>query len=165
MKFRRAPRAARRGRKFRARPTSHDGLDVIAGYGNFAGWTRDGRVAGRVGKRLIECADGYQVSVIAGERTFCTPKPNYEVPVDYRGPYTHVEIKAFSVSRLPEFDPDPEDECGYVPVPVVRALIDLHGGFRRMTGFGDDMRKMREGAEIRARIAAETERAYPSAKW
>jgi hypothetical protein len=139
---RRAPRAVRRGRKFRGRPTSHDGLSVIFAYGNrwdTSSWER--RIFGRMGNSEVVCADGYVLSVIAGHKTFCKPQPGtaypgcdpaVAAPEDYRAPYTHVEILGRAEKRFPfdpEFDGDP---WGYVPVQLVRDLVDVHGGFARM---------------------------------
>lgn len=65
----------------------------------------------------IRCADGWEVSVVAGPGTYCTPRPmRYDDP--YPGPYTAVEI-------LAEGEVEPR---GWVPVDEVRALIASHGG-------------------------------------
>jgi hypothetical protein len=110
----------------------------------------------------IKCADGFELSVIAGEGTYCTPRPSAwanlaEVGPDYSGPYSQVEV------GYPSTRPEPW-HCGewahgydrhedhrvcdgwetyaedaerptstvyaYVPVEMVRALIDSHGGER-----------------------------------
>lgn len=140
MKFRRAPRAARRGRKFKARPTSHDGFDVIAAYGNRPGFDQHGRTTGRFGRNIIVCQDGYRLSVIAGYSTHTLPRladrfadelQFGEVTPDYRGPYSHVEIRAESPPRLDVDIPD-TDPRGPVHIAAVRALIRLHGGAARM---------------------------------
>lgn len=153
---RRAPRAVRRGRKFRARPTSHDGLSVIAAYGNRAGYTRDGTVAGRVGLNRILCRDGTVLSVIAGFAVMCSPKPmsgfdhddklGY-VPADYRGPYHELEVLIST--------PRQREPRGYVPVAAVRALIDRHGGFGRMEKSPVVLAEMRRWAVERARHEGE----------
>jgi hypothetical protein len=95
----------------------------------------------------IQCVDGFNLSVIAGRGYYCTPRPALlsglpdglasSAPSDYRGPYTAVEV------GYPSERPEPWDEwsqrCedeerptstvyGYVPVDMVRALIEAHGG-------------------------------------
>jgi hypothetical protein len=107
----------------------------------------------RFGQNWITCKDGFKVSVIAGEGTYCLPRPNWfnGIPSDYPGPYTHVEV------GMPSEKPEPwdckhdgdehkfDDECGWsayaetsespndtvygqVPVDLVRALVEAHGG-------------------------------------
>lgn len=78
----------------------------------------------------INCADGFRLSVIAGEGAYCAPRV-------HEGPYSHVEV-GFPTER-PEpwtqweawcrepVDPT-ETIYTYVPVDAVRALIALHGG-------------------------------------
>lgn len=82
--------------------------------------------------RRIECADGFNVSVQAGEYLYSTPRENH-------GPWSHVEV------GYPSERPEPWDEWrnyvedadrptstvyGYVPLSLVEALIELHGGVR-----------------------------------
>lgn len=185
MKHRRAPRAARRGRKFKARPTSHDGLDVIAAYGNRPGYTLDGKLAGRMGRNEIECADGSRLSVLAGAMCHSIPQPQLgphswwhdlsgaRVTPDYRGPYSHVEILMDQV--MVTFDEDwfggphnelrslfPVGDSFYgqeVPVRLVRLLIDAHGGFRRMVKSPPaSLRSCRQSAPEGAAALAEVAR-------
>lgn len=102
-------------------------LEDIAAHGNRGHHPRE--------NALIVCADGHQVSVIAGGGTYCHPRPamcvcafglhdgpqpvklQNEVEHDYPGPYTHVEAW---------FDFEGDPEC--VPVAEVAAWIDKHGG-------------------------------------
>jgi hypothetical protein len=105
---------------------------------------------------IITCADGFQMSVIAGGGTYCAPRPTFcgcayrhlsdkfvtaagykDAEHDYPGPYTHVEV------GFPSMRPEPwADEWSewcegdawagtvyaFVPVEAVRALVELHGG-------------------------------------
>jgi hypothetical protein len=105
----------------------------------------------------IRCRDGFQMSVIARWGTYCRPKIAFcmdplswkrgpcgkcredgysEVPCDYRGPFTHVEVGFPSLRPEPWEDWAPytdEDEeiFAYVPVELVRRLIIKHRGERR----------------------------------
>lgn len=104
---------------------------------------------------LIQCRDGFVFSVIAGAGTYCTPRPDTsvyigkpfvpswlaQVPGDYPGPYTHVEV-GFFTGRYPRpwklwrrYCDDRKfvgarlvSVYGYVPVGLVYDLIKLHGG-------------------------------------
>lgn len=76
----------------------------------------------------IECKDGFSVSVQANEYCYCTPREDF-------GPYSTVEL-GYPNQPLPEsFNPycenieEPLDTVyGYVPVDLVNALIESHGG-------------------------------------
>lgn len=99
----------------------------------------------------ITCADEFNVSVIAGGGAYCSPRPALcwggscpqgpdilaSVGCEYPGPYTHVEV------GFPSERPEPwstweqyaedmgaptETVYSYVPVELVRALIESHGG-------------------------------------
>lgn len=102
----------------------------------------------------IRCADGFDMSVIAGGGSYCKPRPTFcwtlpsvgheswdpmpgEVACDYPGPYVSVEV------GYPSERPEPWDEwswyCGdaedptgtvycRVPVDMVRRLVASHGG-------------------------------------
>ena len=76
----------------------------------------------------VVCTDGFRISVQASAFTYCTPRSN-------RGPWTHVEC------GFPSGDPGPamlefadnalapsESVYPYVPVEIVQALIEQHGG-------------------------------------
>jgi len=108
------------------------------------------------GDGMIVCADGFTVSVIAGGGTYCTPRPALctcaynldresilipgipgEVPHDYPGPFTAVEVgfpstrpEPWDQWRLYAEEPDnPKSTVySYVPVDLVGALIASHGG-------------------------------------
>jgi hypothetical protein len=100
----------------------------------------DGSYEGKP-SNVIECVDGFTVSVIAGVATYCTPRPDgfgdTAAGLDYQGPYTAVEV------GFPSQRPEPWAEWRgwsespgyptssvykYVPVSAVRALIALHEG-------------------------------------
>lgn len=90
----------------------------------------------------VHCADGFKVSVLAGEGAYCSPRPSDssilgQVPADYPGPYTEVEVGFPSERPEPwddwstycENDDDPTGTVyAYVPVDMVQALIESHGG-------------------------------------
>jgi len=78
----------------------------------------------------IICADGFTVSVQASLTHYCSPRDNY-------GPYSEVEL-GFPSQEEPDImdwaeDPDAPTGTvyGYVPVTVVAAVIDKHGGIDR----------------------------------
>ena len=94
-------------------------LDDIAAHGNL--FARDW-------ESTITCADGFELSVIAGFAAYCTPRPGYgDVPRDYRGPYTAVEVMPLN-APMPEGWRNDGGIAGWVPVEDVRALIESHGG-------------------------------------
>ena len=75
----------------------------------------------------IRCAGGLELSVQASSTHYCTPRNS-------AGPWTAVEI-GFPSEQVEEFmeyaeNPDaPTDTVyGYVPVEVVEAVINKHGG-------------------------------------
>lgn len=107
----------------------------------------------RVGPRVnqVECADGFTMSVISGGGTYCSPRPALcaaevggqcpmvwrdEVPCDYPGPFTELEV------GFPSERPEPwdvwrrfsaggewqDDIFPYVPILHIAELILLHGG-------------------------------------
>jgi hypothetical protein len=109
---------------------------IIAEGTSGAGYKRQGKP-----NNLIRCADGFQLSVIAGPGNYCSPRPDGFRDSDpddsYEGPYDQVEV------GYPSERPEPWDQwsewCespgfptesvyGYVPVDAVRALVLLHGG-------------------------------------
>jgi hypothetical protein len=113
--------------------------DIVA-KGNRSYSPNDGRRPNKV-----RCVDGFSLSVIAGEGTYCAPRPDRygglgDAPGDYPGPYTAVEVGYPSERPEPWDEPggwrsyaedgnDPtETVYGYVPVELVRALIAAHGG-------------------------------------
>lgn len=85
----------------------------------------------------ITCADGFSLSVVAGEGTYCHPRPGMTAEDCFEGPYEEVEVGFPSERPQPwadwveycESPSDPTDTVyAYVPVALVRALVDLHGG-------------------------------------
>jgi hypothetical protein len=77
--------------------------------------------------RPVKCADGLEFSAQASSTHYCTPR-------DSVGPWVAVEI-GFPTERVEEFmeyaenPDDPTDTVyGYVPVEVVEAVINNHGG-------------------------------------
>jgi hypothetical protein len=100
-------------------------LDDIAARGN-----RGGHFAGQwVDNNHIRCADGFELSVIAGGGTYCLPRPAFcahsyapdlpaipfrdEVACDYPGPYTHVEVRGDGPPGWSEYG-DPGEEAATI---------------------------------------------------
>lgn len=77
----------------------------------------------------IICADGFSLSVQASDFHYCVPQDSY-------GPWTHVEIGFPSdiPEGIMEYAEKPENptETVYkrVPIELVEALIEKHGGFQ-----------------------------------
>jgi hypothetical protein len=83
---------------------------------------------------VIKCADGFTVSVQARDGAYCTPREDYPPT-----PYTHVECGFPSstpttkeLREYAELYDEPYNYCGtvypYVPIAVVQAELDAHGG-------------------------------------
>ncbi|NDE17897.1 hypothetical protein EBZ80_23530 [bacterium] len=77
--------------------------------------------------KYIRCADGLEFSAQASAGHYCTPRQNL-------GPYVAVEI-GFPNQRVEEFMEYAEDPknptgtvYGWVPVEVVEAVVNKHGG-------------------------------------
>ena len=77
----------------------------------------------------IKCADGFHISVQAGEHLYCRPRETFV------GPFSAVEcgFPSGPVPTLAEWkDSSDEDDTqtvyGYVPVHIVDTLLDAHGG-------------------------------------
>lgn len=77
----------------------------------------------------VICADGFSMSVQAGEHLYCRPRINL-----LNGNYTAVEV-GFPSAREEALMPFAEDAdtptstvYGYVPVEIVEAVIAAHGG-------------------------------------
>ena len=80
-------------------------------------------------------ADGVKISVQASEFHYATPRDNY-------GPWSHVEVGCITGTDGKHVTPPsewleyadagelPSDVYGYVPVALVRALINAHGGIK-----------------------------------
>lgn len=101
-----------------------------------------------VAPQEFRCADGFGFSLMAGPAGYCTPRVapvwlttpmshNIDLQPNYPGPYSAVEV-GFPTERPEPWDEwvqycededDPtETVYAYVPVEMVRALIDSHGG-------------------------------------
>ena len=87
----------------------------------------------------ITCADGFHLSVIAGSGTYCSPRPGMTADDAYGGPYAAVEVGYPSERPEPwsdweQFCENQEDPTstvyGFVPVEMVQALVESHGGER-----------------------------------
>lgn len=115
----------------------------------------EGNVDRSSNSNWLRCADGFRLSVIAGRGAYCKPRPAfdprqrlpdalrmYDVPSDFPGPYTHVEVgypstrpepwSPVGVDRWLDYVESPEDPTGtvyaQVPVDLVRSLVAAHGG-------------------------------------
>ena len=78
--------------------------------------------------KRIKCADGLIFSAQASEYTYCSPRENI-------GPWSAVEI-GFPSQKVDEFmayaeeaDKPTQTVYGWVPVEVVEAVVEKHGGF------------------------------------
>ena len=80
-------------------------------------------------KRIV-CNDGFSVSVQASETAYCSPRETAAHP------YWAFELgfpseKEETLMQYAEDEDRPTDTVyGYVPVSVVEALIDKHGGIK-----------------------------------
>ena len=78
----------------------------------------------------IECADGFSLSVQAGESIYCSPRSNM-------GPWVEVEVGFPSVVEplLFEYAESPgrwtDTVYPYVPIELVTSVIEVHGGVKR----------------------------------
>ena len=76
---------------------------------------------------LIECRDGFSMSVQAGNGHYCSPR-------DDVGPYTHVEVGFpssydYYLHEYAEYPDKPTDTVyGWVPADTIQLCIDAHGG-------------------------------------
>lgn len=105
----------------------------------------------------VICADGFALSVIAGDGAYCSPRPSLfgnlgDVPADYAGPYTACEVGFPSAKPEPwsEWsqyveDPDAPTETvyAYVPIDLIRRTIEAHGG-----EVGHSDRQPEQGTEV-----------------
>jgi len=112
-------------------------LDLIKAAGTIGpDYTRTGKPSGK-----IVCADGFHLSVQAGNGVYCSPRPGgfaLEDPeASYDGPYTAAEVGFPSERPEPwsqwvEFaeakDAPTETVYGWVPFVMIEALVALHGG-------------------------------------
>lgn len=118
-------------------------LDTIATHGNRGSLSS---VSGYVkSPNDINCVDGFHLSVLAGDGCYCSPRPSDfpslgEVPSTYAGPFRAVEVGIWGLTEHPtpewetyaDGDPDGNPDgitvYAYVPVALVAALIEAHGG-------------------------------------
>lgn len=82
----------------------------------------------RLVRPSIRCLDGFRISVQASEYHYCDPRTN-------EGPWTHVEL-GFPSQVEPLLWPYAEGPGEWtdtvyirVPIELVAAVIELHGGF------------------------------------
>lgn len=94
-------------------------------------YMRANRRHGRLVRR-IECTDGFSISVQAHDGAYCKPRAD-----DNGHIYYYMVECGFPSGDVPELsewkDGDgPDTKCvyGYVPIDVVAALIDSHGGIK-----------------------------------
>jgi len=112
-------------------------MDRITQHG-----TQDSKFS-RAGKPTgqINCVDGFRLSVQAGGGAYSVPRHHgfsaHDPGSDFEGPYTHAEVGFPSQQPQPwskwekycEAPSEPtETVYGYVPVELIRALIESHGG-------------------------------------
>lgn len=77
--------------------------------------------------RAIRCAAGLELSVQASKTHYCSPQNSF-------GPWTAVEVGFPNqpIEELLEYAENPDDPTdtvyGWVPVEVVEAVINKHGG-------------------------------------
>lgn len=75
----------------------------------------------------ITCADGFSMSVQAGDHAYCTPRSNF-------GPWDEFEVgfPSESVPELMSFAENPDDPTGTVyacvPTEIIERVIAVHGG-------------------------------------
>ncbi len=79
-------------------------------------------------RHKAKCADGFEVSIQASEFHYCAPRDN-------SGQYWEVELGFPTMEPTEEIIPFAEDQndltgtvYGYVPIELVDALIESHGG-------------------------------------
>lgn len=81
----------------------------------------------------IKCEDGVSFSAQVGAGMYSVPRDNF-------GPYYKAEI-GFPSEKIEEFMPfiesdekaDPTDTVyGYVPIPIIVAVINSHGGSKQI---------------------------------
>ena len=107
-----------------------DRIDWIANFGNRGRVKRD--------NDIILCRDGFELSVVAGGGTHSRPRTLREnsdenpgsdtVSYNYPGPYSAVDVLPYG-GVPPHWTQYREDDLfAYVPVAIVRDLIQQHGG-------------------------------------
>ena len=72
----------------------------------------------------VECVDGFTMSVQASKFHYCTSRSDI-------GPYTTVEVHhCGSIPEWEEFSDNGNGPYAYLPIDLVVAKIELHGGFK-----------------------------------
>lgn len=90
------------------------------------------RIMDKADVRVVRCADGFSMSVGASELHYCTPRRD-------RAPWTSFELGRLSQVEplLWEYAETKGDWLrtiyGWVPVRLVAAIIELHGGLAVQT--------------------------------
>lgn len=83
----------------------------------------------QINRSRVQCVDGYSMSVQASECHYCTPCVSGYIE------YNCVEIgfPSSEESLLSQYAESPDEPTetvyGYVPIEVVDAVIEKHGGF------------------------------------
>ena len=77
----------------------------------------------------IECADGFSMSVQAGEGIYCAPRDNsgywYEVEVGFPS-----AVEPLLMDWIENPDTPTDTVYPYVPIEIVALVIKQHGGFK-----------------------------------
>lgn len=75
----------------------------------------------------IRCKDGFSVSVQASDMHYCSPRENsvfyWEVEVGFPS-----EVCPALLRYAEDIDQPTDTVYGYVPIEIVEAIIDEHGG-------------------------------------
>lgn len=77
----------------------------------------------------IICNDGFELSVQASNAHYCEPKTALK-----NGEYTHAEVKMHEYAKYEPLLADymyQYDICAMVPVEIVEAVIQKHGGIKK----------------------------------
>lgn len=105
--------------------TTEDTLQALL---SSAPWRVTGKYQRKNIARIV-CADGFSLSVQASHSHYCAPRNDF-------GPWLKVEV-GYPSARAEELMPYAEDPdrptdtvYGYVPIEIVSAVIDAHGGIR-----------------------------------
>lgn len=78
----------------------------------------------------IECNDGFRISVQASEFAYCAPRVTDEIEYyKFECGFPSAEVPELREWRDGDGD-DVDNVFGYVPVAVIVALIEKHGGIK-----------------------------------
>lgn len=84
------------------------------------------------------CADGFRISIQASKYHFCSPEENLQDAVGYRS--FELGYPSEKEELILEYADDLEDAMGtvypYVPIEIVVAVLDKHGGIKGAEPFG-----------------------------